>query len=271
MRRGLPSLRGASLNSPVSALACSRQRSSFWTTSSLTSLLPASSASGPSSSEKPLRPSPTSRLACKPHNLLSHALFDIRRAEMRTLWKEKILEAVTPHLVLAPDAAIDLQMHTTSSDGTWTPEQLIEYLVSERFGLIVSTPQDSWRYLKLALECPAESSFRAVPESISCLTRAHALLTNPAPGEGHPPPCHVLHGSHPHQSGESLSKDRSRQVDFPREGGHGPGFLSAMMDQREHMPNVRITQRSQPAESPVLVSLQPCSDGLEHEDVRQAH
>jgi len=103
------------------------------------------------------------------------------------------LEALTPHLVLAPDAAIDLQMHTTSSDGTWTPEQLIEYLVSERFGLIVSTPQDSWRYLKMALECPAESSFRAVPESISCLTRAHALLTNPAPGEGYPPPCHVLH------------------------------------------------------------------------------
>ena len=133
-----------------------------------------------------------------------------------------------------------------------------------------ATPQDSWRYLKMALECPAESSFRAVPESISCLTRAHALLTNPAPGEGHPPPCHVLHGSHPYQSGESLSKDRSRQVDFPREGGHGPGLLGTTMNQREHMPNVRITQRSQPAESPVLVSLQPCSDGLEHEDVRQA-
>src|SRR5258708_40370136 len=162
-------------------------------TSSPTSRLPARLASRPSSSEKPARPSLPSRLACKPHNLLSPAPFAIRRVEMRTLWKEKIVEALTPHLVLAPDAAIDLQMHTTYSDGTWTPEQLIEYLVSERFGLIVSTPQDSWRYLKMALECPAESSFRAVPESISCLTRAHALLTNPAPGEGYPPPCHVLH------------------------------------------------------------------------------
>ncbi len=46
------------------------------------------------------------------------------------------------HLVLAPDAAIDLQMHTLYSDGTWTPEQLIDYLVSERFGLIAITDHD---------------------------------------------------------------------------------------------------------------------------------
>ncbi|GAC1356659.1 MAG: PHP domain-containing protein [Ktedonobacteraceae bacterium] len=52
------------------------------------------------------------------------------------------MEALTPHLVLAPDAAIDLQMHTTSSDGTWTPEQLIDYLVSERFGLVAITDHD---------------------------------------------------------------------------------------------------------------------------------
>jgi len=44
--------------------------------------------------------------------------------------------------VLAPDAAIDLQMHTIYSDGTWTPEQLIEYLVSERFGLVAITDHD---------------------------------------------------------------------------------------------------------------------------------
>lgn len=45
-------------------------------------------------------------------------------------------------LVLAPDAAIDLQMHTIYSDGTWTPEQLIDYLVSERFGLAAITDHD---------------------------------------------------------------------------------------------------------------------------------
>src|SRR2546430_13021744 len=56
--------------------------------------------------------------------------------------KEKIVEASTRHLVLAPDAAIDLQLHTTFSDGTWTPEQLIEYLVSEQFGLVAITDHD---------------------------------------------------------------------------------------------------------------------------------
>src|ERR1700693_910392 len=95
-----------------------------------------------SSFRTPPRPSPTSRFACKTHNLLSHALFAICRMEMRTLWKEKILEALTPHFVRAPDAAIDLQMHTIYSDGAWTPEQLIEYLVSERFGLVAITDHD---------------------------------------------------------------------------------------------------------------------------------
>jgi len=33
-------------------------------------------------------------------------------------------------------------MHTTSSDGTWAPEQLIDYLVSERFGLVAITDHD---------------------------------------------------------------------------------------------------------------------------------
>lgn len=33
-------------------------------------------------------------------------------------------------------------MHTTSSDGTWTPEGLIDYLVSERFGLVAITDHD---------------------------------------------------------------------------------------------------------------------------------
>jgi 3',5'-nucleoside bisphosphate phosphatase len=52
------------------------------------------------------------------------------------------LQPLTSHLVLAADAAIDLQMHTTSSDGTWAPEQLIDYLVRERFGLVAITDHD---------------------------------------------------------------------------------------------------------------------------------
>jgi 3',5'-nucleoside bisphosphate phosphatase len=49
---------------------------------------------------------------------------------------------LTSHLVLAADATIDLQMHTTFSDGTWTPEQLIDYLMSEQFGLVAITDHD---------------------------------------------------------------------------------------------------------------------------------
>ncbi len=52
------------------------------------------------------------------------------------------MEVSTRHLVLAPDAAIDLQLHTTFSDGTWTPEQLIDYLVREQFGLVAITDHD---------------------------------------------------------------------------------------------------------------------------------
>ncbi|HEY7349121.1 MAG TPA: PHP domain-containing protein [Ktedonobacterales bacterium] len=44
--------------------------------------------------------------------------------------------------MLATDAAIDLQLHTTYSDGTWAPEQLIEYLVSEQFGLVAITDHE---------------------------------------------------------------------------------------------------------------------------------
>ena len=45
-------------------------------------------------------------------------------------------------LILAPDAAIDLQLHTIYSDGQWLPEQLIDYLVSKQFGLAAITDHD---------------------------------------------------------------------------------------------------------------------------------
>src|SRR6266567_6390201 len=33
-------------------------------------------------------------------------------------------------------------MHTTYSDGRWAPEQLVDYLVSEQFGLVAITDHD---------------------------------------------------------------------------------------------------------------------------------
>jgi predicted metal-dependent phosphoesterase TrpH len=52
------------------------------------------------------------------------------------------MNSSTTNLVLAPDADIDLHLHTTYSDGTWTPEQLLDYLVREQFGLAAITDHD---------------------------------------------------------------------------------------------------------------------------------
>ncbi|HJT55186.1 MAG TPA: PHP domain-containing protein [Ktedonobacteraceae bacterium] len=46
------------------------------------------------------------------------------------------------HLTLAPDAPIDLHMHTNYSDGRWSAEQLIDYLVAEGFALVAVTDHD---------------------------------------------------------------------------------------------------------------------------------
>ena len=50
---------------------------------------------------------------------------------------------LTTNLTLAPDASIDLHMHTTYSDGRWPAEQLINYLVAEGFDLVSITDHDS--------------------------------------------------------------------------------------------------------------------------------
>ncbi len=66
---------------------------------------------------------------------------------------------MTPHLRLAPDAAIDLQLHTIFSDGTWMPEQLIDYLVREQFGLAAITDHDRVDTAALLQRLAAEKQF----------------------------------------------------------------------------------------------------------------
>jgi 3',5'-nucleoside bisphosphate phosphatase len=48
----------------------------------------------------------------------------------------------TSGLSLAADAAIDLQRHTIYSDGRWIPEQLLDHLVQEEFGLVAIADHD---------------------------------------------------------------------------------------------------------------------------------
>ena len=58
------------------------------------------------------------------------------------LLKESILLPLTTDLTLAPDAPIDLHMHTTYSDGRWPAQELIDYLVNEGFELVAVTDHD---------------------------------------------------------------------------------------------------------------------------------
>lgn len=48
----------------------------------------------------------------------------------------------TNGLSLAADSAIDLHLHTTYSDGRWTPEPLLDYLLRQQFGLAAITDHD---------------------------------------------------------------------------------------------------------------------------------
>ena len=52
------------------------------------------------------------------------------------------MTALTTNLRLAADAAVDLHMHTTYSDGRWPAQQLIDYLVSEHYDLVAVTDHD---------------------------------------------------------------------------------------------------------------------------------
>jgi hypothetical protein len=50
--------------------------------------------------------------------------------------------STTTSLTLSVDAAIDLQMHTTYSDGVWAPDELIDYLQREGFALAAITDHE---------------------------------------------------------------------------------------------------------------------------------
>lgn len=48
----------------------------------------------------------------------------------------------TSGIRLSADTAIDLHLHTTYSDGAWAPEELLDHLVREQFGLAAITDHD---------------------------------------------------------------------------------------------------------------------------------
>jgi hypothetical protein len=56
--------------------------------------------------------------------------------------KEFFMNLSSAGLRLAAGAAIDLHLHTTFSDGAWTPEQLLEALADGQFGLAAISDHD---------------------------------------------------------------------------------------------------------------------------------
>jgi predicted metal-dependent phosphoesterase TrpH len=52
------------------------------------------------------------------------------------------MKPATSGPIIPADGAIDLQMHTVWSDGTWTPPQLLDYLVQEQFSLAAITDHE---------------------------------------------------------------------------------------------------------------------------------
>ena len=81
---------------------------------------------------------------------------------------------------LPTHAVIDLQMHTILSDGTWTPEQLLDYLVREQFSLAAITDHERTdtaatlqqlaqeRQFPLVVAAEISASWRGEPTDVLC-------------------------------------------------------------------------------------------------------
>jgi 3',5'-nucleoside bisphosphate phosphatase len=67
------------------------------------------------------------------------------------------------NLTLTPDAAIDLHMHTTYSDGRWPAEQLINYLVDEHYDLVSVTDHDRVDMVASIAALAAEKGLPVLP------------------------------------------------------------------------------------------------------------
>lgn len=88
--------------------------------------------------------------------------------------------STTSGLVVTVDAAIDLQMHTTFSDGVWTPEHLIDFLAVEGFALGAITDHENVagaeelqrvaveRGFPLLIAAELSATWRGTPTDVLC-------------------------------------------------------------------------------------------------------
>jgi predicted metal-dependent phosphoesterase TrpH len=70
---------------------------------------------------------------------------------------------------LSPDSPVDLQLHTTNSDGDWTPEQLLDHVAAEGFSLIAVTDHDRIDTVPHVMQLGAERGIHVLPAvEMSC-------------------------------------------------------------------------------------------------------
>ena len=72
--------------------------------------------------------------------------------------------------VLDTDAVVDLQLHTVLSDGAWTPEALIDYLVAQQFALAAITDHDR---VDIAASLQEVANAKAFPLLVAVEMSAH--------------------------------------------------------------------------------------------------
>jgi len=87
---------------------------------------------------------------------------------------------------LAPDAAIDLHMHTVYSDGKWRPRDLFDTLAQDGFRLVSVVDHDQMEHLPEVMALGAERGIRVIAGTeVTTEWRgrpAHMLCFAPAPG-----------------------------------------------------------------------------------------
>ncbi len=87
------------------------------------------------------------------------------------------MNASTHNLALDTDATFDLHLHTTNSDGTWSPEQLLDYLLQEQFDLAAITDHDRPDTVS-ALQRLAQEKHQPLLVGVEMSTVWHDELTN---------------------------------------------------------------------------------------------
>lgn len=68
-----------------------------------------------------------------------------------------------PTIRIGPDDAVDLHMHTTASDGRWTPETLTEYLSEHNFRVVAVADHDTMDSVPEMTERAAAAGIHVIP------------------------------------------------------------------------------------------------------------